>query len=665
MKPAPLSADFTPGELAAAIASGYGAPVAGVVPLAGNAHSVNFKILRKDGSPFVAKLVPDRRLASLSRLLAHLASVRSERTVKFLFGGRILEFGNWRILALEWIGGEVLTPDRLDEARVGEFLDSYRAFAAGLSDDGAILPPRDGLAVKKALEPELERLGLRSWLREIRLMDDGCLSPSSIPLSIIHGDLHHKNIRFPGPGGAGGAMDIEELRFGTPAEDIVRYILCAAERRRLRLVLSARPILRTFSSFVRRAGLSRNEWLFAIDGYLLRKMSKRLKEGRTSTLARLEMGLAFRFYHRMRETVCSILPAPPRGHSMRIVKIMGGTVKRFMGGTVFDWNGKIRFTCDPACRDYDWLCVYDEIPGNRPEIERGGMPLFCPRENTILATQEPVSIKSYNRDYIRQFAYLLTNRPPEADMHPGRVAGEGYMVWYTGRSFAEERGRSPGPKTKKISAVCSSKQMRHTGHADRYRLVSLLASRIPGLDWFGKGVKPVSRKCEALDPYEYTVAVENHVAPGHWTEKVADAIVCGCLPFYAGDPDLGKALPPGSFIPIPAGDPETALGIVERAIASDERSKRAGALAEARRLLLEKYNLFAQVASTVESAETRRAAEGREPAGRSGVFAGGYLRTRRRTRLNPVSLVFDLLCHVSRFFVPIRKEVANVRGKFR
>ena len=52
-------------------------------------------------------------------------------------------------------------------------------------------------------------------------------------------------------------------------------------------------------------------------------------------------------------------------------------------------------TADPACRDYDWLVVFDDLA----EVET----LACPRERTILATWEPVSIKNYCRAFTRPF----------------------------------------------------------------------------------------------------------------------------------------------------------------------------------------------------------------------------------------------------------------------
>lgn len=266
-----------------------------------------------------------------------------------------------------------------------------------------------------------------------------------------------------------------------------------------------------------------------------------------------------------------------------------------------EWRPGYVFTDNPACEDYDWLVAYDELPcDDRGTFHDGYEPLRCPRERTILLTWEPVSIKGYSRAYTRQFGHLLTNRPPEAEKHPHYHLGRGYYHWFNGHSRRELQ-ISP-EKTQMISAVCSSKQMRHSKHYARYRLVSEMAKDIPGFAWFGKGVRPIGRKYEAMDAYRYHVVVENHIGAHHWTEKLADAFLSECLPFYAGDPAVFEVFPRESIIPIPIDDPREAIRIVREAMAAGEFEKRREAVREAKRLILSKYNFWDQVIEVIESA---------------------------------------------------------------
>ena len=293
---------------------------------------------------------------------------------------------------------------------------------------------------------------------------------------------------------------------------------------------------------------------------------------------------------------------------------------------VYRYSDDLLFVGDLACDDYDWLVVYDEMPtGTVGTVKDGCERLRCPRARTILCTSEPVSIKSYSRAYTRQFGYLLTNRPQSAERHPGYRFGQGYYRCMNGRSFGENVGFAVPGKTETVSAVCSAKSMRHTHHAQRLRLVKAIAAAVPELVWYGHGVRELDRKNEAMDRFRYHIAVENHIAPGHWTEKFSDAILCECLPFYAGDPEIGRLFPADSFIPIPIDDPETAVRIIRSAVASDAYERRRGAVLEAKRRILTKYNFYAQVAAVIASHPQDA---GRPGDGDGCVFARRILRKR-------------------------------------
>lgn len=268
----------------------------------------------------------------------------------------------------------------------------------------------------------------------------------------------------------------------------------------------------------------------------------------------------------------------------------------------YEYRPGWKFTHDPDCRDYDWLVAFEGLPNDPVGTMRDGYePLACPRERTIFCTWEPISVKGYTKTFTRQFGHLLTNRPPEAENHPHYHLGRGYYPSFNDRWYTENRTAVIPPKTKTISAVCSSKQMKHTRHGERFALMQTLAKEVDGFDWYGRGVRSFGKKYEVMDPYRYHVAVENHIAPYHWTEKISDALLCECLPFYAGDPKLGEVLPPESFIPIPIDDPTEAVKIIKSSIAAGEYEKRKEAILEAKRLLLDKYNLWDQIISVIEA----------------------------------------------------------------
>lgn len=302
---------------------------------------------------------------------------------------------------------------------------------------------------------------------------------------------------------------------------------------------------------------------------------------------------------------------------------------------------------DTDCDDYDWLVVYDDVPnGSTGTIVAGAEKLACPREQTMLLTSEPTSVKHYGRAYVHQFGHYLTNRPASAERHPNYHLGQGYYACCTGKTWDETVNQVLPPKTELISAVCSAKKMRHTRHADRYRLVCHLSKTIPELVWYGWGVRHIDRKCDALDAFKYHLALENHIAEGHWSEKVADALLSECLPFYAGDPMLGEILPPESFIPIPIDDPVAAERVVKKAIADGEYEKRLPAIRAARKLILEKYNMWSQISFVIEAAAG-------QPITPVDLAHPQFIKSRHRLRRSPMIALTDGFSHLVKFFMDV------------
>ncbi len=240
--------------------------------------------------------------------------------------------------------------------------------------------------------------------------------------------------------------------------------------------------------------------------------------------------------------------------------------------------------------EYDWLVVYDDLPASGGErLTLNAERLRCPRERTILITYEPSSIKYYGSDYTRQFGVLLSSQEESVIPHPNRHFVPPVGVWFYGGVDEVERWPTVPEKTATISLFASGKRMQH---AQRYELLSdIQASLGDSLSIFGRGYQYVKNKAEGIDAFRYHVAVENHIAPHHWTEKLSDCFLGYCLPFYAGCPNADHYFPEDSFIPIDIRDSAGALDTIRAAITGNEFEKRLPAIIEARRRVLEDWSL--------------------------------------------------------------------------
>tara|TARA_B100001123_G_scaffold410908_1_gene506559 strand:+ start:220 stop:1290 length:1071 start_codon:yes stop_codon:yes gene_type:complete len=271
--------------------------------------------------------------------------------------------------------------------------------------------------------------------------------------------------------------------------------------------------------------------------------------------------------------------------------------------------GTCRFTFDPEARNYDWLVVYHDLPPTRGETPEATVEeLACPRENTMHVTYEPSSITTYGHAYLLQYKHLLTSQEPNCIRHPGMIHSQPGFPWFYGRStgggehvgYDELVAMSVPRKEKLFSTVCSTKRQKHTAHRLRHAFTERLKKEFPKLETFGLGVRPIEDKAEALTDYKYHFAMENHFAPHHWTEKLADPFLGFALPFYAGCPNAKDYFPEDSFVPIDPRDLERSLETIRRVIENDEYEKRLPAIREARRMVLEKYNLFAVLSREIE-----------------------------------------------------------------
>ena len=297
-----MTRDFNDDALLRALEGGFGISVRKLEPLNGHAHSFNFRVETMDGTVFVAKCILAAHAERFKCLIAHTEPSGNRLAATRIFGGKIVDFGRWKAMAIKWVPGEARSPEDLSDGELDAFLASYADFLSHLSDDGAILPVRDGLAVKRMLLERLHGGNAPEIVRELSKMQDDTLVLAPERRRIIHGDLHKGNFRFDG-GAVSGFFDLEELRFGTPAEDLVRYVVCSEEHCRWYDLCGRRRLFGAFRRILAKTSYSHGEWMFAINGFLLRKLAKKVKSNRLSVWRRVNLRIRFRFYRELRKIV--------------------------------------------------------------------------------------------------------------------------------------------------------------------------------------------------------------------------------------------------------------------------------------------------------------------------------------------------------------------------
>lgn len=257
--------------------------------------------------------------------------------------------------------------------------------------------------------------------------------------------------------------------------------------------------------------------------------------------------------------------------------------------------GDCRFLCNRPVGRCDYWVVCEGLEKSENTV--------CPRENTILVTNEPKTIKIYPEEFLNQFATIITSQP-DID-HPNSVFSQTGLPWHVGRrqknhvnlSWSkdyDELSSSPPPAKDKLISVVASSKDNSQGHRNRLMFVSALNAHFGDtIDIFGRGINEIEDKWDALAPYRYHVAIENCAAPNYWTEKLSDAYLAGCHPIYYGCPNIGDYFNPRSLTQIDIADPGGAIRMIEACIRRSAYDRSRPEILIARKRVLDEHNLFA------------------------------------------------------------------------
>lgn len=213
----------------------------------------------------------------------------------------------------------------------------------------------------------------------------------------------------------------------------------------------------------------------------------------------------------------------------------------------------------------------------------------CPPDNVILITSEPPDIKSYDARWLESFGRIRSCQT--AITHPAVSLGHTALPWHVGKSYDQLVATALPLKTEHLSVICSHKAMCE-GHRARIRFLDRLQALLP-MHRFGRDVRPLADKWDGLAPYRYSIAIENSRVTHYWTEKIADCFLAGTVPIYWGCPNIEDYFPRDAMIQLESLDPRHAAEQLRAEATEESYHRRLDALREAKRLVLDTYNLFA------------------------------------------------------------------------
>jgi hypothetical protein len=176
------------------------------------------------------------------------------------------------------------------------------------------------------------------------------------------------------------------------------------------------------------------------------------------------------------------------------------------------------------------------------------------------------------------------------------------VPWTLDRDYDYLKALPPPEKPKKMSWVTGSGN-HWKGHKIRMRFMKRIINRVP-FDLYGRGFNPIPDKWLGIAPYRYSIAFENFASPIYWSEKIVDCFLTWTMPIYFGCSRINNFFPPESMIRFDPDDPDVADKIRE-AIESDAWIRNRDAIAHARELVLQHYQMFPLLSSEIRAHQLR------------------------------------------------------------
>lgn len=276
--------------------------------------------------------------------------------------------------------------------------------------------------------------------------------------------------------------------------------------------------------------------------------------------------------------------------------------------------GNFQFFIDQDVKEADWWVVVDGLSKKETVI--------CPKENTILITQETEVVKKYDPKYVNQFNWVITSQ--QTLQHPRQIfTQQGHQSYLfmkriqPGQSvqsyqnqfktYDELRAMKDIPKSKIMTAVISHK-LHSDGAKNRHHFITKIKEHFGEkfdvysnqLNVFGPDTKIAGYKWDALAPYKYVISIENSYVPHWWTNHLFDAFLAGAYPIFYGHPSIYDYFPKNSLTLIDINDIPGSIATIEKVISENYYEKNLKEIWTARNLVLDKYNLFAMLADTIQ-----------------------------------------------------------------
>ncbi|MFD2161019.1 glycosyltransferase family 10 domain-containing protein [Paradesertivirga mongoliensis] len=222
----------------------------------------------------------------------------------------------------------------------------------------------------------------------------------------------------------------------------------------------------------------------------------------------------------------------------------------------------------------------------------------CPIENIFYITDEVHCNRFYVKKFLDQFPNVVTCR---TDIHHRNVINyHELLIWYLHKSYDEIANTTTIEKTKKL-CIINSNLVETPLQRTRYELTHKLIGHFKDkIDVFGRGHQTFTDKWDILKNYKYSVAIENTVQYGYFTEKIAECFLTHTYPLYYGCPNIADYFDTRAFTTIDVNDYKTCIRQIEEVIEEDLYEEKAATIQEQKYKYLNQYHLFPGIINLIQ-----------------------------------------------------------------
>ena len=202
--------------------------------------------------------------------------------------------------------------------------------------------------------------------------------------------------------------------------------------------------------------------------------------------------------------------------------------------------------------DSDFIVSFGSLPADTPDWYQS----YPIHRKVAILPENPIIYFPDNK-YLEHIGHLIAPAVPMSwNQREKFIPSHGAVPWFYGVPFQTNVGLThvrnelkpkelnfhaerPYPRKEKLLSMVTSTKSWLPGHSFRIELGSQLKAKLGDqIDLFGFGHNPISDKSAALDPYLYTIVVENYFIPNYFTEKLCDAYLGFSAPIYIGAPNI-------------------------------------------------------------------------------------------------------------------------------